>query len=74
MKTLAWYSIQIHYKAEHEKIKGKMIQIEETPEMKLSKELHPVQSRNAYTSESKKLHPIVNIGSGMQYLNFDPYA
>lgn len=42
--------------------------MKETPEMKLSKELHPVQSKKTYTEESKKLHQNVNFGSGTTYI------
>lgn len=38
--------------------------------MKRSKELHPVQSKNVYTAESKRMHQVVNVGSGIQVTQF----
>lgn len=57
--------VKYHAKYKNE-VEGKVTAIEETPEMKLSKELHPVQSKTMYTEGAKKLHPFVNVDSGMK--------
>ncbi|XP_077966510.1 uncharacterized protein LOC120341950 isoform X3 [Styela clava] len=66
MKQTDQMSSDITYRAEHELNKGKVTQMEETPEMILSKELHPVQSKKIYTNESKKMHQNVNVGRDIQ--------
>nr|XP_039266500.1 nebulin-like isoform X9 [Styela clava] len=66
MKQTDQMSSDITYRAEHELNKGKVTQMEETPEMILSKELHPVQSKKIYTDESKKMHQNVNVGRDIQ--------
>ena len=56
--------LQKKYREEFEKNKGKLIPIEETSEMKLSKELHPIQSQKTYSDKSKEMLKNVKIGQG----------
>lgn len=56
--------MQVNYKKEYETNKSNVLPQEETSEMKLAKELHPIQSKKLYMDESKKMHKKVTFGSG----------
>lgn len=57
--------IQSKYKQEYEKSKANVTQIAETPELKLFKDLQPIQSKLKYGAKSKNMQKDVNIGSGI---------
>jgi len=59
------YFIQVKYKEKYEKNKGRnFIEIPETNEMVLSKELRPVQSKKLYEEKSKEMRKNVLLGAG----------
>nr|XP_039266499.1 nebulin-like isoform X8 [Styela clava] len=66
MKEVDEASSDVNYKKGYEANKNKVTSLEETPEMKLAKDLHPVQSKKLYSDESKKMHKNVNVGSDVQ--------
>nr|CAB3264278.1 nebulin [Phallusia mammillata] len=59
---------EVKYREDYEKEKenGKGMQVAETHEMVLAKELKPVQSKKMYEEGSKKLLPKVQVGSDIQ--------
>lgn len=58
----AW--AQAKYKEQYEKNKHVMSQLEETREMKISKELRPIQSKKMYAEKSKEMQKTVTVGAG----------
>ena len=58
------YTFQNNYKKEFEKIKGKMLGTDVTPEMARAHEMEPIRNKQKYQEQAKKDLVKTHVGPG----------